>query len=137
VNAAPVSRLARFTEWLTRYGDAWEAADAEAAGELFTVGATMLPSPFADLLRGRRAIVGHLADQFGRWGRSSFAGQVLGVGDTYAVAHWRVSSDGAAMDGVLVAALDERGRCTSLRQWWHETFPAPTTAPGSASAAVH
>ena len=25
------------------------------------------------------------------------------------------------MDGVLVAALDDRGRCTSLRQWWHES----------------
>jgi hypothetical protein len=122
---APTTPLARFTEWLNRYGDAWEAGDSDSAGALFTVGATLLPSPFADLVRGRRAIVGYFADQFGRWGRPSFAGQVLGVGDTYAVAHWRVASEGAALDGVLVAALDQRGRCTSLRQWWHETFPVP------------
>ena len=128
---APPTPLARFTEWLTRYGDAWEAVDPDAAGALFTVGATLLPSPFAELLRGRRAIVRYFADQFGRWTRPSFVAQVLGVGDTYAVAHWRVASEGAALDGVLVAALDERGRCTSLRQWWHETLAAP------ASSTVH
>lgn len=125
---APSAPLARFTDWLTLYGDAWESGDDKAAGELFTVGATFLPSPFAELLRGRRAIVGHLTDQFRRWGRVSFSAQVLGVGDTYAVAHWRIASDGAAMDGVLVAALDERGRCTSLRQWWHETVAAPSSS---------
>jgi hypothetical protein len=128
---APLPQLARFTDWLTRYGDAWEATDAEAAGRLFTVGATMSPAPFADLLRGRRAIVSYYADQFVRWVRPAFSGEVLGVGQTYAVAHWRVASEGAALDGVLVAALDDRGRCTSLRQWWHETITAP------ASAAVH
>ena len=128
---APSGPLARFTEWLTRYGDAWEAGDVEAAGALFTVGATLLPSPFGELVRGRRAIVGYFADQFGRWSRASFSAQVLGVGDTYAVAHWRVASEAAAIDGVLVAALDDRGRCTSLRQWWDETLTAP------ASSTVH
>jgi hypothetical protein len=37
------------------------------------------------------------------------------------VAHWRVGVAERALDGVLVCALDGRGRCTSLRQWWHET----------------
>ena len=128
---APPTPLARFTDWLTRYGDAWEASDADAAGALFAAGATLLPSPFADLLRGRRAIADYLADQFGRWGHASFSAQVLGVGDTYAVAHWRVASEASALDGVLVAAIDERGRCTSLRQWWHESIAAP------ASSTVH
>jgi hypothetical protein len=113
--------LARFTEWLTRYGDAWETADAHSAGSLFTVGATFQPTPFAGLLRGRRRIVAYFAEQFARWSGASFSAQVLGVGDTYAVAHWRVASEASAVDGVLVAALDDRGRCTSLRQWWHES----------------
>ena len=119
--AAP---LTRFRDWITRYGDAWEAADADQAGALFTVAATLQPTPFGELVRGRRAIVAYLADQFARWGDASFSAQVLGVGDTYAVAHWRVAAETHAIDGVLVAALDERGRCTSLRQWWHETFAA-------------
>lgn len=131
MSVAPAPRLALFAEWLKQYGDAWEAADAQAVGAQFTIGATLLPSPFSELIRGRAAIVAYFSDEFGRWVRPSFSGEVLGVGDTYAVAHWRVASEGAALDGVLIAALDERGRCTSLRQWWHETFAAP------ASSAIH
>jgi len=55
---------------------------------------------------------------------------VLGAGETYAVAHWRATfrrADEAAarsaLDGVLMAAFDRSGRCTSLRQWWHVGDP--------------
>ena len=113
------SSLATFTEWLTAYGDAWEAGDAEGAAALFTVGATLQPTPFDELIRGRRLIHEYLADLFGGMTGVSFVAQVLGAGDTYGVAHWRAATTDLALDGVLVAALDERGRCTSLRQWWH------------------
>jgi hypothetical protein len=117
----PRSALASFTDWLTRFGDAWEANDADGAAALFVVGATLQPTPFDELLRGRRAIREWFASLFEGWRGASFSAQVLGAGDTYGVAHWRVATDASALDGVLVAALDERGRCTSLRQWWHET----------------
>jgi hypothetical protein len=115
------SALERFTDWLTRYGDAWENADAQAASSLFTVGATLQPTPFAELLRGRRQILDWLFGQLADWPEATFTAQILGAGDTYGVAHWRIASMERAVDGVLVAALDERGRCTSLRQWWHES----------------
>ncbi len=118
--AAGRSALADFTAWVTRFGDAWEAASAEALGPLFVIRATFQPTPFEPLARGRRAIVAHFAEVFEGWQSATFAAQVLGAGDTYGVAHWRVTSTDRALDGVLVAALDERGRCTSLRQWWHE-----------------
>ena len=111
------SRLETFTEWLTAFGDAWEAADSERLGPLFSVGATFAPDPFADLIRRRRAIVEFLGDLFVEWPEASFSAQVLGVGDTYGVAHWRVSSGDRALDGVWVVALDGRGRCESLREW--------------------
>jgi hypothetical protein len=111
------SRLEAFTGWLTAFGDAWEAGDAEQLGPLFTVGATFAPDPFADLIPRRRAIVEHFGDLFGEWPDASFSAQVLGVGDTYGVAHWRVSSADRALDGVWVVALDARGRCESLREW--------------------
>ena len=117
--AAGRSALSDFTAWITAYGDAWEAADAEAAAALFTVAATIQPTPFDELVRGRRAIQAHLSEMFGRVSGVSFSAQVLGAGDTYGIAHWRVATPDFALDGVLVAALDERGRCTSLRQWWH------------------
>ena len=58
------SALAAFTEWLTRFGDAWEAGDADAAGAVFAVGATLQVTPFADLIRGRRAIRDQLNAEF-------------------------------------------------------------------------
>jgi len=115
------ARVGAFTSWLTAFGDAWEAGDAGAVGALFTVGATFQPTPFSELVRGRRAIVAHFEAEFAGWSQPMFVAQVLGAGDTYGVGHWRVASADRALDGVLVAALDERGRCTSLRQWWHET----------------
>ncbi len=127
------SALAAFTEWLTRFGDAWEAGDADAAGAVFAVGATLQVTPFADLIRGRRAIRDQLNAEFVEWPDASFAVQVLGAGDTYGIAHWRVSSRDHAKDGVLVAALDDRGRCTSLRQWWHESAQPAVNAPISGS----
>jgi hypothetical protein len=122
------SSLASFTAWLTAYGDAWEAGDADAAAALFTVGATLQPTPFDELIRGRRLIHEHLVELFSGLSGVSFVAQVLGAGDTYGVAHWRAATTDFARDGVLVAALDERGRCTSLRQWWHAS-----PEPGSAS----
>jgi hypothetical protein len=113
------ARLEAFTAWLTAFGDAWEAADASELTPLFTVGATYAPDPFADVVRGRRKIVTWFGESFGGWPGATFSAQVLGVGDTYGVAHWRVSSAERAMDGVWVVALDARGRCESLRQWWH------------------
>ena len=119
--ARSASRLEAVSRWLTALGDAWESGDADAVSSLFAVGATLQQTPFDELIRGRRAIRDHFAAEFVAWPGASFAAQVLGAGDTYGVAHWRVAIGSRARDGVLVAALDDRGRCTSLRQWWHET----------------
>lgn len=128
------SALAGFTEWLTRFGDAWEAADAGRMAQLFVVGATMQATPFSDLLRGRRAIEGHFGELVAGIEGVRFSAEVLGAGSTYGVAHWRTTARMSMVagppiervrDGVLVVALDARGRCTSLRWWWHETDEPP------------
>ena len=115
------SRLEAFSAWLTAFGNAWEAADASRLSALFTVGASFAPDPFADAVRGRRQLLAFFAELFGEWPGASFSAQVLGVGDTYGVAHWRVASAEHARDGGWVAALDARGRCESLREWSSET----------------
>jgi hypothetical protein len=112
-------RVEAFSRWLTAFGDAWEAGDAAALGPLFGVAATFAPDPFAELVRGRRALLVHFAEWFASWPGATFTAQVLGAGDTYGVAHWRVASGDRAADGVWVVAIDARGRCESLRQWWH------------------
>jgi hypothetical protein len=112
-------RVEAFSRWLTAFGDACEAGDADALGPLFTVGASFAPDPFAALVRGRRAIVAWHGEWLEGLPGASFSAQVLGAGDTYGVAHWRLASGARALDGIWVVALDPRGRCESLRQWWH------------------
>lgn len=135
--AQQTNRLELFSGWLTALGDAWEAADADAMAALFVVAATFQPTPFADLLRGRREIRDHFADVVAGLEQISFRAEVLGAGETYGVAHWRTAGMIAVLpgapvsrvrDGIMVCAIDGRGRCTSLRQWWHETEEPPQAA---------
>ncbi len=111
--------LDRFTRWLTALGDALEAADAEALKPLFTVEATFAPDPFAPVAQGRRAVIDRLAGEIAEGTGLRFTARVLGAGKTYGVAHVRLVSDATTADGVVLVALDARGRCTALRRWSH------------------
>lgn len=118
--------LESFGGWLRAFGDAWEGTDPQAMAALFALGASMQPTPFGDLLRGRRLIGEHWTSELAGLRQVHFRAQVLGAGDTYGVAHFRVSfvareaGPPRVRDGVLLVALDERGLCTSLRSWWHQ-----------------
>jgi hypothetical protein len=146
-------RLEDFRAWLVRFGDAWEAGDAGAISTLFAPGALFQVRPFEVARRGKPAIREHFHGLLAGQADVRFSAEVLGVGATYGVAHWRAtyrptseaeprrnggdhpgaqqggrqhahSLPTAALDGVLLAAFDPVGRCTSLRQWWHEGDPA-------------
>jgi hypothetical protein len=116
------NRIQRFVAWLDAFGGALERHDLDALDALFAVEASYRPTPFAPVVRGRRRIRDALAAQIE--GRTAMAvtARALGVGSTYAIAHWAASwqaSDGrdAVEDAVLLAAFDPFGRCTSLRTW--------------------
>lgn len=100
-------------------GDALEAADGNALKPLFTVEATFAPDPFAPLERGRRAVMERLIGEVAGEAGLSFEARILGAGETYGVAHIRLASEARTVDGVLLAAMDTRGRCTALRRWSH------------------
>lgn len=114
------------TVWLTAFGDAWERCDADAAAALFAPGATFQPSPFAELVRGRGRIAAHLAGVMSGQQAIRFQGEILGVGTTYGIAHWRVvigqhdDRPIRVVDGILLGAFDRRGRATSVRSWSQE-----------------
>ncbi len=110
--------LDRFARWLTALGDALEAADPAALKPLFTVEATFAPDPFAPPAQGRRALIERVIAEMMSPGLR-FEARVLGVGETYGVAHIRLVSGERTLDGVLLVAMDGRGRCTALRRWSH------------------
>ncbi|MBA2275926.1 MAG: hypothetical protein H0W00_04410 [Chloroflexi bacterium] len=124
------SALERFTHWLTGLGDALEAADAESLKPLFTVETTYAPDPFAPLDNGRRAVIERLSGEVAGSTGLSFEARVLGAGETYGVAHIRLVSAERTVDGVLLVAMDARGRCTALRRWAHVGESAADPAKG-------
>ena len=123
------------TAWLTAFGDTWERGDADAAAALFAPGATFQPSPFGDLVRGRNRIAAHWAEVMSGQQAIRFQGEILGVGTTYGIAHWRVvigrPDDRAirVVDGILLAAFDRRGRAASVRSWSQEASGQPDLDP--------
>ena len=111
--------LERFSRWLTCLGDALEASDLEALKPLFAVEATFAPDPFTGLVSGRRAVIERLAGEVAGSSGLRFEARILGAGETYGVAHIRLITEERTVDGVLLVAMDARGRCTALRRWSH------------------
>ncbi len=115
------NRVERFRTWLEEYATALERNDLGALDRLFTVEATWRPTPFAPIIRGRRRIREHLEAQLAERPAPAITARALGVGSTYAIAHWvsgwQAGGREVVEDGILLAAFDQFGRCTSLRTW--------------------
>jgi ketosteroid isomerase-like protein len=110
--------------WLQKYGAAWIARDASAAGPLFTSDAIYHENAFEAPMQGRAAIEAY-------WGKVTadqrdvkFESKLVSVTGNTGVATWKASfklqSTGAtiALDGIFVLEFDEQGVCSSLREWW-------------------
>ena len=111
--------------WLQKYGAAWVARDATAAGPLFTADATYHEMPFDPVKQGRAAIQDYWKTVTADQRDIQFESKVIAVNGNTGVAHWKatfkVQSTGAtiALDGVFVLEFDASGQCKSLREWWH------------------
>jgi SnoaL-like domain len=116
------SRIERFVAWLEAFGTALETGELAALDRLFAFEASYRPSPFAPVVRGRQGIRDHLAGEVAGASSLAVTARALGVGATYAIAHWAVawhtpSGADVVEDAILLAAFDPLGRCTSLRVW--------------------
>jgi SnoaL-like domain len=114
-----------FEKWLTRYGKAWESLDPEDAVELYAEEATYQETPFAPPIRGREALRRYWTHVSQTQKDVQFGFEILGVTDELGFARWwatfRRVPPGVHMElnGIFAVALDRRGRCVSLREWWH------------------
>ncbi|MFL5944705.1 MAG: nuclear transport factor 2 family protein [Gaiellaceae bacterium] len=110
-------------EWAERYARAWEDADDDAVGELFTEDATYRSDPFQEPYRGREAIRGYWRDVTARQANVEVViGRTMAAGDRALVEWWtQMDSDGApvTLPGALLLELDETGRCRALREYWN------------------
>ena len=119
-----------FEQWVSRYGEAWEARDSAAAELLFTEDATYQWTPFDEPLQGREAMAQAWAEATSTQRDVRFSYRVLGVDGDQVVAHWRsefirhTTGANVEIDGILVAELTQAGLCRRFREWWHVLEPA-------------
>jgi SnoaL-like protein len=117
---------AAFKSWLEAYGQAWEKRDPEAAAALFSEEGTYQVTPFLEPMRGRKAIFDYWCGVARTEENIRFEYEILTVNSQLNVARWWASfvivprGLKTELDGIFLIALDEEGRCKSLREWWHK-----------------
>jgi ketosteroid isomerase-like protein len=122
--AMPSGRVA-LTTWLQRYGDAWQARDAGAAGRLFSADAGYHEMPFDAPKTGRPAIGEYWRGVAAGQRDLSFTVDVISMTGNAGVARgsakFRLESTGSSveLDGVFALEFDSTGSCSNLREWWH------------------
>jgi hypothetical protein len=115
-----------FTSWLDAYGKAWESRDAQAAAALYSENGTYRVTPFVEPMRGRKAIFEYWSNVARTEENVKFGYEILVASRELNIARWSASfvivPQGlkTKLDGIFVISLDEQGRCTSLREWWHK-----------------
>lgn len=110
-------------EWAERYARAWEEADDQAVGALFTEDATYQSDPFREPYRGREAIRAYWRHVTATQGNVEvLVGRTMVAGGQALVEWWtQMESDGTlvTLPGALLLDLDENGLCRALREYWN------------------
>lgn len=113
----------RVEEWAERYARAWEEADDNAVGALFTEDATYRSDPFKEPYRGRDGIRRYWREVTATQANVEVAvGRTLAIESRALVEWWtQMESDGTpvTLPGALILDFDERGLCRALREYWN------------------
>ncbi|HKW35677.1 MAG TPA: nuclear transport factor 2 family protein [Candidatus Acidoferrum sp.] len=115
-----------FAAWMDQYGRAWEARDAKAATELYAENGTYQVTPLLEPMRGRPAILEYWKHVARTEENIQFGYQILASTPQHGIAQWWANfvivpqQLKTKLDGIFVIALDHRGKCLQLREWWHK-----------------
>lgn len=119
-----------FSAWMEKYGRAWKARDARAAADLYAENGTYQVTPFVEPMRGRPAIFEYWTHVAQTQENIQFGYEILAVTSEHGIARWWASflivpqQLKTKLDGIFVIALDDRGKCLQLREWWHKQQPS-------------
>lgn len=111
--------------WLTRYGRAWEQADPTQAARLFTEDCRYFETPYSAPAVGRAGVMKYWQAVPDGQAGVSFRFRILALQAQTVIAHWSASYTHVStrarvdLDGMFLLEFDERGLCSSLREWWH------------------
>jgi ketosteroid isomerase-like protein len=109
--------------WAGRYARAWEEADDESAGALFTEEATYRSDPFREPHQGREAIRGYWREVTATQDNVEVSmGRPMVAGQRAVVEWWtQMDNDGTpvTLPGALILDFDDGGLCQALREYWN------------------
>jgi hypothetical protein len=114
-----------FQSWLTKYGKAWEARDAQGFSALFEDNALYYWTPFQAPQKGRDEIAAAFSAAVGKQRDIDFGARILYVEAQLGAAHWSCALTRARtrrrvhIDGIFVVQFAETGKALSFREWWH------------------
>ena len=115
----------KFDDWLTRYGAAWEAKDADAFTALFSDDVHYYWTPFEEPKTGRDGVAAAFSNAVANQQDIHFRYEILAVDAARCVARWWCSLTRPAtghavqLDGILLVEPTADGLCEVLREWWH------------------
>ena len=115
-----------FKAWLEAYGAAWEGRDPDGSAKLFEEDGTYQVTPFVEPMRGRESILEYWRQVAGTQEDIRFGYEILAVNAEVGIARWWASfvrvppGLDTRLDGIFVIRLSKRGKCSSLREWWHK-----------------
>jgi hypothetical protein len=111
---------ARFEVWIADYIRLWRTPGTDGLGDLFTIGATYLVSPWAEPVRGLDAIA-RLWDEERVSADEPFAiqSELVAVDGATAVARLQVEyhATGDRWRDLWIIELDADGRCRAFEEW--------------------
>jgi nuclear transport factor 2 (NTF2) superfamily protein len=116
---------AELEQWLSRYGQAWEARDPDAAALLFTEDARYQETPFSEPARGQDGVRAYWAAATANQRAVLFSSRVLALTGPEAVVRWQAEFERVStgvrikLDGVFLLEFDEGQGCRNLLEWWH------------------
>jgi hypothetical protein len=115
-----------FAAWMDGYGRAWEERDPQAAAMLYAGNGTYQVTPFVEPLVGRAAVLEYWTHVAETQENIQFGYEILAVMPEHGIARWWASfvivpqQLKTKLDGIFVIAIDEKGECLRLREWWHK-----------------
>jgi hypothetical protein len=120
--------------WVAGYGAAWVRRDPDLAVALFTDDAVYHQTPFGPHFRGTGEIARYWVDITEHEDDVVFeAGDPLVVG-RFAACEWWVTmteyGKATTLPGCLILAFAADGRCSDLREYWHQADGTAGPFPG-------
>jgi len=119
----------KFDTWLTAYGAAWEARDAETFAGLFTDDVRYFWTPFEEPKTGRDGVAGAFKHAVANQQDIHFSYEILAVGEERCVARWwcalarPATGHPVRIDGILMLKPTTDGLGEEFREWWHSDEP--------------